>query len=62
MISSSQIFPLKLHMHFLPLHSYMSVPSPPSFGYNNKIYKIKVNDMGDNQDTYDSNAIPAQAY
>jgi hypothetical protein len=53
MISSSQILPLKLHMHFSPLHSYMSGSSPPSFGYINTIYKIKVNDVGDNQDKYE---------
>jgi hypothetical protein len=62
MISSSQIFQLKLHIHFLGLNCYMSGSSHPSFGYNYNIYKIKVNDMGDNQDTYESNAIPAQAY
>jgi hypothetical protein len=61
-ISSSQIFPLKLHMNFLPLHCYMSSPSSPSFGYLNNIYKIEVNDKGDNQEMYDGNAIPVQAY
>jgi len=25
-------------------------------------YKIKLNDMGDNQNTYENNAIPAQAW
>jgi flagellar basal body-associated protein FliL len=61
-IFSPQIFPLKFHMHFLPLHCYMSGPSPSSFDYMNNIHKIKVNDMGANQDTYESNAIPAQTY
>jgi hypothetical protein len=61
MIFSSQIFPLKLHTHFLPLRCYIRL-LPPSFGYNNNIYKIKANDMGNNQDTYESNPIPAEAY
>jgi hypothetical protein len=48
-------------MNFLPLHCYMSSPSPPLFDCLNNIYKIKVNDKGDNLDTYDGNAIPVQA-
>ena len=54
---------LKLHMDFLPLHCYMSRSSHPSFGYINNIYKIKVrvSEMGGNQDTYESNSILAQA-
>jgi hypothetical protein len=52
---------LKLHMNFLPVQCYMSSPSPSSFGYINNIYKIKVNEKDDDQDTYEGNNIPVQA-